>query len=86
MIAACYQEQKNDLFNTKETENGFFFKYTGKEGETDKPNSNDIVHCKGDGDFRSPESIELLKQSDIAVSYTHLDVYKRQVTILSNDP
>ncbi|MGB4820272.1 MAG: adenine-specific methyltransferase EcoRI family protein, partial [Saprospiraceae bacterium] len=68
LIAACYQEQKNDLFNTEETENGFFFEYTGKEGETSSPNSNDIIHFKSDGDFRSPESIELLKQSDIVVT------------------
>ena len=46
LIAACYKEQKNDLFNTEESENGFFFQYTGKEGETDKPTSNDIIYFK----------------------------------------
>ena len=82
LIASCYQEQKNDLFNTEETENGFFYEYTGKEGETSSPNSNDIIHFKGDGDFRSPESIELLKQSDIVVTNPPFSLFREYVAQL----
>ena len=82
LIVACYQEQKNDLFNTEETENGFFFECTGKEGEKDKPNSNDIVYFKGDGDFRSSESIELLKQSDIVVTNPPFSLFREYVAQL----
>ena len=85
LIAACYQEQKNDLFNTEESEkaeNGFFFEYTGKEGETDKPTSNNIIHFKGDGDFRSPESIELIKQSDIVVTNPPFSLFREYVAQL----
>lgn len=94
IIAACYREQKNDLFNTEETENGFFFEYTGQEGEKNKPNSTDIVHFKGDGDFRSLESIELLKQSDIVITnppfslfrehVAQLDKYNKEFLIIGN--
>ena len=82
LIAACYRKQKNDLFNTEETEKGFFFDYTGKEGEKNKPNSNDIVYFKGDGDFRSPESIELLKQSDIVVTNPPFSLFREYIAQL----
>jgi hypothetical protein len=82
LIASCYQEQKIDLFNTEETENGFFFEYTGQEGETSLPNSNDIIYFKADGDFRSPESIELLKQSDIVVTNPPFSLFREYVAQL----
>jgi hypothetical protein len=82
LIASCYQEQKVDLFNTEETENGFFFEYTGKEGEKSTPDSNDIIYFKGDGDFRSPESIELLKQSDIIVTNPPFSLFREYVAQL----
>lgn len=33
VIASCYKEQVRDLFNMEEDENGFFFEYTGTDGE-----------------------------------------------------
>jgi hypothetical protein len=82
LVAACYQEQKNDLFNTVESENGFFFEYSGKVGEKSKPNSDDVIHFKGDGDFRSPESIKLLKQSDIVVTNPPFSLFREYVAQL----
>lgn len=82
LIAACYQEQKNDLFNRDETKNGFFYEYTGKLGEQDKPNSDDIIYFKGNGDFRSSESIELLKQSDIVVTNPPFSLFREYVAQL----
>ena len=82
LIAACYQEQKNDLFNTETDKNGFFFEYTGKESETSSPNSNDIIYFKGDGDFRSAESIEFLKQSDIVVTNPPFSLFREFVAQL----
>ncbi len=82
IITACYREQERDLFNTKKTENGFFFEYTGKEGEKDKPSSTDIIHFKGDGDFRSTESIKLLKQSDIVVTNPPFSLFREHVAQL----
>lgn len=79
LIAACYKKQERDSFSTEEVENGFFFEYTGTQGEKIKPNSDDIIHFKGDGDFRSAESIELLKQSDIVVTNPPFSLFREYV-------
>jgi len=39
LIAACFREQSRDLFNMRDDENGFFYEYTGTEGEKEKPSS-----------------------------------------------
>lgn len=82
LVASCYREQTSDLFNTNKNENGFFFEYTGVKGEKIKPNSNDINHFEGDGDFRSKESIELLKQSDIVVTNPPFSLFREHVAQL----
>jgi hypothetical protein len=68
LITSCYSKQDNDLFNTKKTKNGFFLEYTGEKEKDNKSHSIKTIPFKGDGDFRSAESIELLKQSDIVVT------------------
>ena len=82
LIAACYREQLRDLFNMREDENGFFYEYTGTEGKKEKPSSADIVYFNGDGDFRSSESIELLKQSDIIVTNPPFSLFREYVAQL----
>jgi hypothetical protein len=82
LIASCYKEQVRDLFNTKEDENGFFFEYTGTEDKNKKSSSTDIIYFKGDGDFRSSESIELLKQSDIVVTNPPFSLFREHVAQL----
>ncbi len=82
IITSCYREQGRDLFNTEEDEKGFFFEYTGTEREKNKPISTDIVYFNGDGDFRSPESIELLKKSDIVVTNPPFSLFREYVAQL----
>jgi len=82
LIASCYREQVRDLFNPKKDENGFFYEYTGTLDEKTIPSSNDIVYFNGDGDFRSPESIELLKQSDIVVTNPPFSLFREHVAQL----
>lgn len=82
LIAACYREQVRDLFNTEGDKGGFFFEYSGVMEEKAKPNPSDIVHFKGDGDFRSAESIELLKQSDIVVTNPPFSLFREYVAQL----
>jgi hypothetical protein len=83
VIAACYKKQERNLFNTKEFESGFFYEYSGTQGEKIKPSSNDIIHFKGDGDFRSSESIELLKQADIVVTNPPFSLFREYVDQLA---
>ncbi|CCI19751.1 Modification methylase EcoRI [Microcystis aeruginosa PCC 9807] len=79
ILTSCYREQVRDLFNTEEDEKGFFFEYTGTEREKNKPSSTDIVYFNGDGDFRSFESIELLKKSDIVVTNPPFSLFREYV-------
>lgn len=80
LITACYREQKRNLFNTEEDENGFFYEYVGEE--SNKPNLDNITYFKGDGDFRSSESIELLKQADIVITNPPFSLFREYVSQL----
>lgn len=82
IIASCYREQVRDLFNVEENENGFFFEYTGADGEKKKPSSADLTYLKGDGDFRSEECVELLKQADIIVTNPPFSLFREYVAQL----
>lgn len=79
VIASCYRKQERNLFNAKEFENGFFYEYSGAPYNKVKPSSKDIILFKGDGDFRSTESIELLKQSDIVVTNPPFSLFREFV-------
>jgi len=82
LITACYREQQKDICNTKETKKGFFFEYTCVEAKDNKPPLIKIIPFKGDGDFRSDESIELLKQSDIVVTNPPFSLFREYVAQL----
>ncbi len=82
LISACYINQERDLFNNVEFERGCFYEYTGAEGEKIKPSSKDIIHFKGDGDFRSAESVKLLMKSDIVVTNPPFSLFREFVAQL----
>lgn len=82
LIGACYREQQIDLFDTQKIERGTFFEYTGKPEDKSRLNSNDVKYFKGNGDFRSPESIELLKKSDIIVTNPPFSLFREYVSQL----
>lgn len=70
LIAACYKSQDIDLFSTGDSERAVYLEYTGDKDGDLVPGRDEIeVKCfEGDGDFRSEESIALLKQADIVVT------------------
>lgn len=80
LIAACYREQVTDLFSTEPSTNGFYYEYTGDNDE--KPASSNIVYFHGDGDFRSRESVCLLRQSDIVVTNPPFSLFREFVAQL----
>lgn len=84
LMSACYKKQEIDLFNTEKTESGFFAEYEGKQAKESNLSNDeiDIVHFKGDGDFRSKESIELLKQADIVVTNPPFSLFREYVAQL----
>jgi len=77
ILTSCYKERAGDLFNYGNKESGFFFEYKGFE--TENYNQLDVNYFKGSGDFRSTESIELLKQSDIVVTNPPFSLFREYV-------
>lgn len=77
IIASCYKEQVGDLY-TEYAKNGFFFEYSGGKCEGE-PSIDAVKYFKGDGDFRSAESIDLLKRSDIVVTNPPFSLFREYV-------
>ncbi len=70
LITTCYKNQNADLFSDHTAEKAIYLVYEGDKNNNRLPDPEEvgIKQLKGDGDFRSQESIELLKQSDIVVT------------------
>jgi len=84
LIATCYKNQNMDLFSQNKSEKAIYLEYTGdKDGDkVPDPEEIGIKYLKGDGDFRSPECIELLKQSDIVVTNPPFSLFREYVSQL----
>jgi Adenine-specific methyltransferase EcoRI len=78
LLASCYQDQSTDLWK-KQKEGGFYSEYSGQDIGEQIGSSIRVHHFSGDGDFRSPESIELLKQSDIVVTNPPFSLFREYV-------
>jgi len=81
LLTTCYKNQEKDLFIQEESENAVFLEYTGNKNGNKVPDAEEIgiKPLKGDGDFRSQESIELLKQSDIVVTNPPFSLFREYV-------
>jgi hypothetical protein len=84
LIATCYKNQDVDLFSTHNSEQAVYLEYTGDKNGNSVPDANEIgvKPLKGDGDFRSLESIELLKQADIVVTNPPFSLFREYVSQL----
>jgi hypothetical protein len=84
LIATCYKNSSRDLFSSNDSEKAVMLEYTGDKDGDNIPNANEIgvVNLKGDGDFRSQESIELLKQADIVVSNPPFSLFREYINQL----
>lgn len=82
LIASCYVEDTYDLFNIQDSEKGFYCEYNGESGIQFNPSDVEIEYFKGNGDFRSQECIELLKQSDIVVTNPPFSLFREFVAQL----
>ena len=81
LIAACYKNQEDDLFAFKENEPAVFLESDTGDNDPDFINRS-IKVFKGDGDFRSSESIRLLMQSDIVVTNPPFSLFREYVAQL----
>ena len=81
LITTCYKNQDVDLFSTHESEKAVMLAYTGDKNGDKIPNADEIgvIELKGDGDFRSEESIAFLKEADIVVTNPPFSLFREYV-------
>lgn len=84
LIATCYKNQNSDLFSQNDSEQAVWLEYTGDKDGNGIPTPEEIAvkPLKGDGDFRSQECIELLKQADIVVTNPPFSLFREYVAQL----
>ena len=84
LIATCYKNQERDLFSQHNTEKAIYLEYEGDKNDNRVPDPEEIEvhHLQGDGDFRSAECIELLKQADIVVTNPPFSLFREYVAQL----
>lgn len=84
LIATCYKNQNMDLFSQNDSEQAIYLEYTGDKNSNNIPDPNEIgiIKLKGDGDFRSQECIELLKQADIVVTNPPFSLFREYISQL----
>lgn len=84
LITTCYKNQQTNLFSQNDVEEAIYLEYSGEKNGGKVPTVENIgVHnLKGDGDFRSKESIELLKQADIVVTNPPFSLFRDYLDLL----
>jgi hypothetical protein len=84
LITTCYKSQEMDLFSENSSERAIYLEYDGDKNNNNVPDVEEIGvnYLEGDGDFRSKESIELLKQADIVVTNPPFSLFREYVAQL----
>ena len=84
LITTCYKNQDMDLFSTNKSEQAVYLIYEGDKNGNRIPDVEEIgvQPLKGDGDFRSAECVELLKEADIVVTNPPFSLFREFVAQL----
>ena len=84
LIATGYKNRNVDLFSMNDSEQAVYLEYDGASGGKVVPSLEDIEvkYLNGDGDFRSEECIELLKQADIVCTNPPFSLFREYVAQL----
>ena len=84
LITTCYKSQDMDLFSKNECERAVFLEYEGDKNGNRIPDAEEIgvKPLKGDGDFRSKECMELLKEADIVVTNPPFSLFREYLAQL----
>jgi hypothetical protein len=84
VITTCYKSNTPDLFSLNRCEKAVYMIYDGdKNGNhiVDKEEV-DVKELRGDGDFRSAECIDLIKEADIVVTNPPFSLFREYVAQL----
>ena len=84
LIATCYKNNEPDLFSMNTCEQAVYIIYEGdKNGnKIPDPSEMEVLPLQGDGDFRSAECIELLKQADIVCTNPPFSLFREYIAQL----
>ena len=81
LITTCYKSQDMNHFSKNDSDKAIYLKYDGDKNNNKVPNPNEIgiFHLESDGDFRSEECIEILKQCDIVCTNPPFSLFREYV-------
>lgn len=84
LVSACYKSQERDQFSRHDSEKAIWLEYNGDKNGNMVPDPDEIgiKPLMGDGDFRTTETIELLKQADIVVTNPPFSLFREYVAQL----
>ena len=84
LLTACYRNRQRDMFSRHDSERAIWLEYNGNTQGGRVPDVGDIGirEFQGDGDFRSAECTELLKQADIVVTNPPFSLFREYVAQL----
>lgn len=84
LITTCYKNQEMDMFSRHDVERAIMLEYEGDQDGNRRadPGEIEVAHLQRDGDFRSTECIELLKQADIVCTNPPFSLFREYVAQL----
>lgn len=85
VIATCYKNCEPDIFSANTSERSVYIVYDGDKKNNNKnvdPEELNIRLLNGDGDFRSEECIELMKEADIVCTNPPFSLFREYVAQL----
>lgn len=83
LITTCYKSQRMDQFSKNDSEEAIKLEYTGgAQNSLPTPDDIGVTPLKGDGDFRSRECIDILKEADIVVTNPPFSLFSEYVAQL----
>lgn len=84
LIATCYKSNQIEIFSEQNSERAVYIEYYGDKNGNRQVDDNEleVKELQGDGDFRSAECIELLKEADIVVTNPPFSLFREYVAQL----
>ena len=84
LITTCFKNQDADLFSRHDSEQAVWLDYEGDKDGNRMPDPDEIEvrPLKGDGDFRSAECLDLLRDADIVVTNPPFSLFREYVAHL----
>lgn len=84
LITTCYKNNQPDMFSEHNSDKAVWLQYTGdKDGDrVPSPEEIGVKYLNGDGDFRSKECIDLIREADVVVTNPPFSLFREYVVQL----